>query len=62
MTDEEIKLVVCEYITVCFDSDNADGLHEMDEFYYPDGDFDDTAYLKALKIYRKAKVTVTFDD
>lgn len=68
MTDDQIKAVVLKYIMDCFESDNADGLHEMDEFdelfdYLPDGSSINTpAELKrAYELFRTAKVTVTFE-
>ena len=60
MTDEQIKAAVLKYITDCFESDNADGLHEMDEFYTDS--FNQADYDKALTLYRRAKVIVMFDD
>ncbi len=62
MTEERIKEIVHKYIMDCFESDNADGLHELDDW----GDFDDDETRKALNAgyywFRWANVTVTFDD
>lgn len=62
MTDDEIKAVVAKYIIYGYEDDNADCLHEMDEFYAsPDVDPDE-ALKRAYEFYRSAKVTVTWDE
>ena len=62
MTDEQLRAVVERYIIGLFESDNADCLNEMDEFYFEEND--ETAYndmKRAYEFYRKANVTVEFD-
>ena len=62
MTDDEIKAVVTRYIIGAFESDNADCLHEMDEFYLDEND--ETAandVKRAYNFYNKAVVTVDFE-
>lgn len=61
MTDDEIKTVVHDYIINCFESDNADCLHEMDEWEPYLSQSDDGPLMKAYEFYRRAKVTVTFE-
>ncbi len=63
MTDDEIRDVVTRYIMGCHDSDNADSLHEREEFdrISADDEFEET-YQRALVIYRQAKVTVTYPE
>jgi hypothetical protein len=61
MTDEEIKALVRKYIIDDYESDNADGLHEMDEFYLPMGTEIDGTLDRAYKFYLSAKVTVTWE-
>jgi hypothetical protein len=68
MTDDEIKAIVTKYIVEGFEDDNADCLHEMDEFdalfdYLPDGSVTDTPpdFKRAYEFYLRAKVTVTFE-
>lgn len=61
MTDEEIKAVVTRYIISGHESDNADCLHEMDEWQTgEESELDDLS--KAYNFYRSAKVTVTWDE
>jgi hypothetical protein len=60
MTDDEIRDVVTRYITGLYETDNADCLHEMEEFdKIPDEEFEET-YQKAMAFYRQATVTVTY--
>lgn len=54
LTDAKIKDLVAQYIINGYEDDNADCLHEVDEFI----DSDDLA--RAYQFYRKAIVTVTF--
>ena len=54
LTEEQIKTLVARYIINGYEDDNADCLHEVDEFV----DSDDLA--RAYQLYRKAIVTVTF--
>jgi hypothetical protein len=61
MTDDEIKAIVLKYIEDCFESDNADGLHEMDEWYASIDDDPQELLKKGYALFRKATVTVTFD-
>lgn len=57
MTDDEIKAIVAEYIISGHESDNADCLHEMDEFYEDPGRVN---IQRAYGFYRSAKVSVTW--
>jgi hypothetical protein len=63
MTDNEIKATVTEYIVNCFESDNADGLHEMDE-WWKEEDYEQNRIdlEKGYKLFRKARISVVFDD
>ena len=61
MKEEEIKQVVVDYITDGVEADNADSLHERDEWYQHIGQDSETDLKKAYAFYRKAKVTVTFN-
>jgi hypothetical protein len=63
MTDDEIKATVTKYIVAGFESDNADGLHEMDE-WWKEEDYEQNRIdlEKGYKLFRKAHVTVTFDE
>jgi len=61
MTDDEIKAVVHKYIMDCFESDNADGLHEMDEWLPSLNESDDGPLKRGYEWYKRAKVTVTFE-
>ena len=63
MTDEEIKAVVTRYIIDGHESDNADCLHEMGEFYLDENDETAADDMKrAYEFYNRANVTVTFND
>ena len=62
MTDEQVKAVVAKYIVSGYEDDNADCLHERDEFYNDPGDDPDEILKRAYRFYRTAKVTVTWDD
>jgi hypothetical protein len=61
VTDDEIRDMVTRYITGLYESDNADCLHEMEEFdkIPTDEEFEET-YQKAMAFYRQAIVTVTY--
>ena len=60
MTDDEIKAVVAKYIIDGYEDDNADCLHEMDEFD-PDQETAQEDLKRAYELYRAAKVTVTWE-
>lgn len=62
MTDDTLKAIVRKYILDGILSDNADCLHEMDELYANIDDDPDEILKRAYALFRKAKVTVTFDD
>jgi hypothetical protein len=63
MTNDEIKATVTKYIVNGVESDNADGLHEMDE-WWKEEDYEQNRIdlEKGYKLFRKAQVTVTFDE
>ena len=61
MTDEQIKEAVRKYIISQHESDNADCLHELDEWQTGEESEQDDLN-KGYDFYRRAKVTVTFDD
>lgn len=64
MTDDEIRDVVEKYILDLYRCDNADCLHEMDQFDIPgmsDEEFEELID-RALAFYRQATVTVTFGE
>jgi hypothetical protein len=60
MTDEEIKAVVAKYIIGNHESDNADCLHEMDEWQTGEESEQDDLN-KGYDFYRTARVTVTWE-
>ena len=57
MTEEEIKKLVVDYIISGHESDNADCLHEKEEF---DDHPDDLN--RAYELYRKAILTVWWEE
>ena len=61
MTDEEIKNAVAAYIIGGHESDNADCLHERDEWQDDTEDAQDDL-KRAYEFYRTARVTVTWGD
>jgi hypothetical protein len=63
VTDQEIKTIVRKYIIAMYESDNADCLHEMDEFWGEDDEEQALGALdRAYELYRTATVTVTWPD
>jgi hypothetical protein len=60
MTDKEIKAAVAWYIIGGHVADNADCLHELDEFQ-DDSESAQDDLKKAYGFYRTAKVTVTWE-
>jgi|SRR5579872_601185 len=61
MDDARLKKIVAKYILDGHEDDNADCLHEMDEFYESDED-PGKLLERAYGFYRTAKVTVRWDD
>lgn len=61
MTDDEIKALVTKYIVEGFEDDNADCLHEMDEWEPYLSRSDDEPLNRAYEFYNRATVTVTFE-
>ena len=60
VTDEQIREVVRKYILDGHESDNADCMHEMDEFSADSEDIQQDL-KRAYEIYRAAIVTVTWE-
>jgi hypothetical protein len=58
VTDEQIKAAVRKYIIYMYEDDNADCLHEMDEF----DEHTAADLFRAYEFYQTAKVTVTWPD
>lgn len=59
MTEDEIKAIVAKYIISNHESDNADCLHEMDEWQTGEESEQDDLN-RAYDFYRSAKVTVSW--
>ena len=62
MTDDQIKGIVADYISGMYEDDNADCLHEMDEFYTTIDDDPDELLKRAYAFYRSARVHISWDD
>jgi hypothetical protein len=60
VTDEQIKAIVAKYIIDGYEDDNADCLHERDEFYNDPGEDPDEIMKRAYVFYRSANVSVTW--